>query len=148
MRKFLIRGAVVLVTVLGLPLLQLQAQQRLEPSLSPVPVSVKVAQVVATTAPAETVYVRVRREPAGAGVLSYLFPGMGSFYAGHTRHGVTHMALTFILVGVSMSESPSGEWDDDTQRTLFTAYVVNWGWSIVTAVRDARANNRWVQRAP
>lgn len=94
--------------------------------------------------PSDTVYLVRRKHVVGAGLLSYLYPGMGSFYAGHTRHGVTHtvVALTTLLVLMGGAAGEATGPDASVGSTLMVAYGVNWGWSIVTAVNDARAVNR------
>lgn len=95
---------------------------------------------------ADTVFLRVRREPLGAGILSYFVPGMGSFYAGNTRHGVIHFGVVLASVGLIL-QAPVDESDANDgkigwqSRALLSANLLNWGWSIVSAVNDARANN-------
>lgn len=94
------------------------------------------------------------RSPALAGALSFLVPGVGSFYAGNVRHGVRHVVLAaggLALMAAGFSESfghclfqsSSCHSHGDGLIGLGLAIsVVNWGWSIVTGVRDAKARDR------
>lgn len=86
-----------------------------------------------------------------AGTASFFLPGLGSFYAGHARHGVTHMAIhvvagTWVLAGAaSCFMSWGGETgctDGDIVGAVSWAWLANWGWSIVSAVNDAGARGR------
>jgi hypothetical protein len=85
-----------------------------------------------------------------AGAASVFIPGVGSFYAAHPRHGVTHLVIhlgagTFVLGGsVSCMMSWGGETecpDESLLNIAAVAWLVNWGWSIVSAVNDATAFN-------
>lgn len=117
------------------------------PTLSAARVSAS-ATLQSAPASADTVYLVRRRQPVGAGLLSYVYPGVGSFYAGHTRHGVTHLA---VAMGAMLALMGSGIEDETSPRAsagtaLVGIYLVNWGWSIVSAVNDARAVNRAAAR--
>ncbi|MEP7346628.1 MAG: hypothetical protein ABI877_15260, partial [Gemmatimonadaceae bacterium] len=99
-----------------------------------------VAIQVGSTAASDTVYVRPYRIPAVAGLLSYAFPGMGSFYAGHVRHGVTHVIVAYSIFSLSL-QGPGLSEDSSPAfaNVLLSGFLLNWGWSIVSAVHDARA---------
>lgn len=92
------------------------------------------------------------KSPLLAGVLSYLLPGTGSFYAGNSRHGVRHLAIAAGAMTLAVSTGCGSDqgWGDfgcpnRGRGTLFlvglAAYGVNAIWSIVTAVEDADAHN-------
>jgi len=95
------------------------------------------------------------KSPFLAGALSgLLFPGLGSFYAGNSGHGVRHVAIA----GVALVGFIVGGFDDDCEVlgdgsgctllfTSFGVYVVNWGWSIVVGVSDANDYNRSLNTA-
>lgn len=90
------------------------------------------------------------RSPIVAGVASAFIPGVGSFYAANPRHGVTHLVIhvvagTYVLAGsASCMMSWGGETecpDDNLLNVAAVAWLVNWGWSIVSGVNDAKAFN-------
>jgi hypothetical protein len=94
-----------------------------------------------------------RKEPVVAFGLSLFIPfGTGSFYAGHPRHGVTHLiaglftSTVVISAGLSCGVSALGGSNDETDCALaeigFWGFVLNWGWGLVSAVNDANAANR------
>jgi len=84
-----------------------------------------------------------------AGGASGVLPGLGSFYAGHARHGVTHLAIHVLAGTLALSGSVScltawgGESDcnEGMIQVAAVGWLVNWGWSIVTAINDAGAFN-------
>lgn len=90
------------------------------------------------------------RSPVIAAVASAVVPGLGSFYAGHPRHGATHLVI-HVLVGsyvFSNATSCAFSWGGDTQcpnddalGVATVAWLANWGWSVVSAIRDAQAFN-------
>ncbi|MBI5601145.1 MAG: hypothetical protein HY944_06225 [Gemmatimonadetes bacterium] len=88
------------------------------------------------------------KSPVAAGLLSLLVPGVGSFYAGNSKHGFTHFGVALGAAFVAMAscgqghDSPCGGASD--AAALVT--LVNWPWSIVTAVRDARATRDGASR--
>jgi hypothetical protein len=87
------------------------------------------------------------KSPWVAGLLSYVFPGVGSYYAGNAGHGHRHLLITLGLVTLVLVPLSSDEThDEDSPSPLLTAwtlaFVGNWVWSIVTAVQDANASNR------
>lgn len=138
----------VLLTILlvsGTPSL-LHAQRNIPSELGASRDSVPNGSAIPLHPPAatDTVCIRKGRIPAVAGILSYAFPGTGSFYAGHLRHGVTHVIIAYSILSLSLSDgSPFSS--ESSGYVLLPGYVLNWGWSIVSAVRDARANNRPVR---
>lgn len=90
------------------------------------------------------------KDPFVAGLLSWVVPGVGSFYAGNSRHGVTHLvthvaSYALILGGAaSCTTNYSGAATCSTSSGAlvgvgFVALLVNDVWSIFTAVGDARA---------
>jgi hypothetical protein len=109
--------------------------------------------------PADTV--RARKEPFVAGVLSWLVPGLGSYYAGNNRHGTRHLVLfgtsfTIMLVGASQAVADcDGGYYGDTcggdglglMAVGLLSMVTNTVWGIVTAVSDANAHNRAIPAA-
>lgn len=84
-----------------------------------------------------------------AGTASAFVPGLGSFYAGHARHGAIHLLVhvvagTYVLAGsVSCVSAWGGESDcsDATVDVAAIGWLVNWGWAIVSAINDASAFN-------
>jgi hypothetical protein len=89
-----------------------------------------------------------QRSGALAGILSGLvFPGVGSYYAGNSRHGTTHLLLGLATLGGTLGGLAAACDDgfnfcdeDDAGYTIAgifaLGYVVNWVWGIVTAVND------------
>jgi hypothetical protein len=82
-----------------------------------------------------------------AGAMSAFVPGLGSFYAGNARHGAVHLLIhtvtgVYVLVG---SMSCLTAWGGETEceggavNVAALGWLVNWGWSIVSAVTDAGA---------
>jgi hypothetical protein len=100
----------------------------------------------------------VRKDPLTAGLLSWLLPGVGSLYAGNSRHGVRHLvieagALVVTVIGAAQaveSVDCSGYYCT-TDSGSWTLYLIGLGgmvgnsvWSIFTAVGDANTHNRAV----
>ena len=89
----------------------------------------------------------VHKEPIIAGVLSWLLPGLGSFYADNSKHGVRHLiiegvGLVVFIAGAAMENDKAGS-GDGLIIAGYTVFIVNGVWSIITAVQDANAfNNR------
>src|SRR5262249_29146466 len=84
------------------------------------------------------------RSALGAGLLSYLFPGAGSFYAGNDRHALVHAGIATAsaaaLASTFYDRCPGGRCSVSTQVRGWgglLVYGTNYVWSIVTAVRDA-----------
>ena len=99
------------------------------------------------------------RNPVAAGALSFVLPfGTGSFYAGHARHGVTHLAVgvvssTAMFLGtIGCLFDHLGGGDNEASCTAgnvgAAVFVMNWGWGVVSAVNDARAFNRRATTPP
>ena len=90
------------------------------------------------------------KDPFVAGLLSWVIPGVGSFYAGNSRHGVTHLVAHLASYGLILGGAASCTTNYSGAATCssssaatvgigFVALVVNDVWSIFTAVSDARA---------
>jgi hypothetical protein len=92
------------------------------------------------------------KNPAAAGAMSLIVPGLGSFYAGNARHGGVHLgvaaaSLVVLVAGIGMSfsecpllsDQPCNSSSGDFLASVgLISYVVNDVWSVVTAVHDAR----------
>jgi hypothetical protein len=93
-----------------------------------------------------------QRSAPVAGVLSFLIPGVGSFYAGNNMHGVIHLGIevgAYLLV-VSQANSCLNSIGTGTTNCKSNAGFVGGGaliilgndiWSIFTAVHDANNHN-------
>jgi hypothetical protein len=88
------------------------------------------------------------RSPLVAGVLSGVLPGVGSFYAGNSGHGIRHIVIwagagTVTMVGLAKFVAlDSGSGSGVTLFLVgFSALAINDVWAIVTAVGDANAHN-------
>jgi hypothetical protein len=88
-----------------------------------------------------------------AGVLSYLFPGAGSYYAGDNHHhALVHAAVgvssaVAMLPAINEQCAPPKKCQTSTEVIALAGlvtYVVNSVWSIITAVHDANAHNALV----
>jgi hypothetical protein len=92
------------------------------------------------------------KNPVFAGVLSVVVPGLGSFYAGCTGHGVRHLAAVPIIIGVTALGLKGVNKDDgevEAAELLVLAggiglLLVNSVWSVVAAVSDVNEYNRKV----
>ena len=99
---------------------------------------------------------REYRSPTLASVLSLSggfigIHGLGSYYAGNEPHGTRHLLLGFgtgavVLAGLLTCDGGWGSGEcvgvSGAVVTLgVLAYLVNWGWSVVTAGQDAKAFN-------
>ena len=90
------------------------------------------------------------KNPALAGVLSVVVPGLGSFYAGNTGHGIRHLAAVPIIIGVTALGLKGANKDDgeaEAAELLVLAggiglLLANSVWSVVTAVSDVNEYNR------
>ena len=90
------------------------------------------------------------KSPFTAGILSAaVFPGVGSFYAGNKGHGIAHLAVAGVsAVGGAIGSDTcnlvfSGPDDNCTLLGIsLGVFVVNWIWSITTAVSDAKEFNQ------
>jgi hypothetical protein len=89
------------------------------------------------------------KNPIVAGVASYLFPGLGSLYAGNDRHAAIHLAVAGGSVAAIMGamadvNCTTKHCSPATQVLAYgglMTYGVNYVWSLVSAVRDANAHN-------
>ena len=92
------------------------------------------------------------KEPVVAGVLSWLIPGLGSFYAGNSKHGVIHLgvhlgAFVLYVVGLASAVDTIDSYGNVSSGSFalagisLIAILVNDVWSIFTAVGDANAHN-------
>ncbi len=86
------------------------------------------------------------KSPLLAGVLSWIIPGVGSFYAENSGHGIRHLAIQGVGFGLLIWGAVETEdINVDVHAALWVGLgvvVVNGLWSIVTAVTDANAYNR------
>jgi hypothetical protein len=103
--------------------------------------------VVATSArlAAQQPDTTAHRYPVLAGGLSYLFPGVGSLYAGNSKHALVHAGVA-VASFVAFAEASGAKACSSACATvgltgLFT-FAVNEVWSIVTAAKDANTFNR------
>lgn len=93
------------------------------------------------------------KSPVLAGALSgLLFPGLGSFYAGNSGHGVRHVVIAGVtVVGMIAGGSDCELFDDNDDCTLTgisaLLFIGNWVWSIVVGVNDANDYNRSLSTA-
>jgi TM2 domain-containing membrane protein YozV len=100
-----------------------------------------------------------RKDPLVAGLLSWFIPGLGSFYAGRSGHGVRHVVIHVVALGaviagvVSSADAAAGSGinaDESRDEVLIiggtAVLLLNGIWSIITAVGDANAYNRGTGR--
>ena len=90
--------------------------------------------------------------------MSAVVPGAGSLYAGNARHGIIHMAvatatvLTIVVVAGSCSFwlnlKPECDSEERVMNVAAAGFALNYVWSIVSAVNDAKAHNRRNHAAP
>lgn len=88
------------------------------------------------------------KSPLAAGLLSFLIPGVGSFYAGNSNHGFAHLSIALGAAFISLAQCGQGHDAPCGGASDAAALIslVNWPWSIVTAVRDARATKDGASR--
>lgn len=88
------------------------------------------------------------RSPVAAGFLSLLIPGVGSFYAGNATHGFVHLGIAVGAGFISMAQCGQGKDAPcgGASNVATLVQLVNWPWSIVNAVRDARASGDGASR--
>lgn len=83
------------------------------------------------------------KDPFVAGVLSAIVPGVGSFYAGNSGHGLRHVIIHIGSYAVLSSAALSCTGDCKSNAAVAgvsaLALIGNGIWSIFTAVGDARA---------
>lgn len=103
--------------------------------------------------PADAAQAADRKDPLVAGILSWIFPGIGSFYAGNSGHGVRHVLIEvggfgLLIAGVAAAEDEilsTGDIQEGSEGLLIAGVavlLVNGVWSIIAAVGDANAHNR------
>ncbi len=99
-----------------------------------------------------------KKKPILAGAMSFFVPGLGSYYAGHSRHAWTHLVVASASAAVMLVEPVgsalrrfgckfNGGFDCDTDpdtgnEVAYWVFNVNLVWSIVSGVNDANAHNR------
>ncbi len=150
------RAPLYLAAVLSLTLATTTAAQRSESARLvhlrvPALADVSGAPVLTPGLPAVPAESEVR-SPVAAGLLSFLIPGAGSFYAGNSKRGFVHLSIALGAAFVGMAscgqgkDAPCGGASD----VAMLVSLVNWPWSVVSAVRDARASgdgeNRRLQK--
>jgi hypothetical protein len=97
----------------------------------------------------QTVVIISEKSPTTAGLLSGLvFPGVGSFYAGNSGHGIRHHAIGLVsAAGIQAGSDNCGlvfsSPDDNCTLLGISAgvFIINWIWSITSGVSDAKAYN-------
>lgn len=93
---------------------------------------------------------QAEKDPVVAGVLSWLLPGAGSFYAGHRRHGWTHAGIALGTAMLILSGMGECEESLDAECvggaglvvTGLAVFAVNNVWAIISGVNDAHAFNK------
>jgi hypothetical protein len=114
------------------------------------PAEAPIAAVAATATPASQQSIHVRADPLTgtsgkspivAGLLSWVLPGLGSFYAGNSRHGVIHLAVDVGAYGLLFSSCGDLSCNGGMIGGSALVLVGNEIWSIFTAVADANAAN-------
>lgn len=98
------------------------------------------------------------RDSGVAALLSLAVPGLGSFYAGNSGHGLRHAAIAgssvaFTFAGLSSCElgilgGPSEAEGCVVAGLSALVFVGNWIWGAATAASDAKEYNRNLQLAP
>jgi hypothetical protein len=93
------------------------------------------------------------KSPTTAGILGGAgafvgVPGLGSFYAGNSGHGIRHLAIGLVSGGVAAG-GVAACWHMDCSDATgmliiggLAAYAANAAWSIFVGVADAHAYNR------
>lgn len=112
-------------------------------TVSPIPVAVELPKLVGEHSPPIPRADGGEKSAYVAGLLSFLLPGAGSFYAGNATHGWTHMLIeggTF-GAGFLVAHSCNGELGCGIEVLTGVGAVLigNQIWSVVTAVLDAHA---------
>jgi TM2 domain-containing membrane protein YozV len=102
-----------------------------------------------------------RKEPALAGVLSFLFFGVGQIYNGNVRRGVIILISEIILFILSIVILSFGlAWVSENQQELgpagifaiiigalsFLSYFIVWIWNIFDAVNGAKKINQSIDK--
>lgn len=95
-----------------------------------------VAPACAQQAPPQIIFIQ-EKNPAAAGLFSFLIPGAGQVYNGQAGKGVFFLGSAIGLLWLG-SDTEEGS----TSSTLYgVAYIGNWVWSIVDGVRTAKRMN-------
>lgn len=146
------RAPLYLTTALTLTLAATAAAQRSESARlghRPAPLLASVSSAPGFTGNSPTVPAESEaKSPVAAGILSLLMPGVGSFYAGNSRHGFVHFGVAVGSMFVGMASCGQGKDAPCGGASVGAILInlVNWPWSIVTAVRDARATGDGASR--
>jgi len=92
--------------------------------------------------PERAVPAAAHKSAVAAGVLSLWVPGMGSFYAGNTRHGWRHLGIHVASAGLVTAACHEGiDGCNGVGGIGALALLGNFVWASITAVRDANAQN-------
>ena len=121
----------------------------------------RISEVKMAAAPQATAFesqqqVQEIKSPALAGVLSWIIPGVGSYYAGHNGHGTIHLGIAIgsyivMIAGATSAVDDCSSFDSTYDcgsgglglaAAGWVMYLVNDVWSIFTAVGDAREFNK------
>jgi hypothetical protein len=99
------------------------------------------------------VQARGGKSPTLAALLSwFVWPGVGSYYAGNSGHGTRHVLIGVAAVGaavpllITCDNDGFCDFDNDTARLsiavgLGAVYLANSVWSVLTAISDAEDFN-------
>jgi TM2 domain-containing membrane protein YozV len=91
-----------------------------------------------------------KKDPVIAGALSFLIPGVGSFYAGNNGHGYLHLGIHIVtyvvtigaLVGTANCDTTNCVTNSASSAAIgYVVLLVNDVWSVFTAVGDAHVHN-------
>ena len=123
--------------------------------MTPIPLHAQMLQQ-SLTAPDVPTLVQARRAEksvALAAILSwFVWPGVGSYYAGNSAHGTRHVLIgvgtaagALVLLATCDSDGFC-DFHNDTARltvvsTLIAGFVANQVWGIITAIHDAEDFN-------
>ena len=142
-------GALIVTAICGLALspASVSAQRISElRTVSPVPVAVELPKLQREHSPPFPRADSGEKNAYVAGMLSFLVPGAGSFYAGNSAHGWTHLLIEggAFASGFLIAHTCNGELGCGIEAITGVGVVLigNQLWSIVTAVSDAHATKR------
>ena len=142
-------GAFIVTAICGLALnpASVGAQRISElRTVSPVPVTVELPKLEREHSPPFPRADNGEKSAYVAGLLSFLLPGTGSFYAGNSTHGWTHLLIEggAFAAGFLVAQKCNGELGCGIEVITGVGVVLigNQIWSIVTAVSDAHATKR------
>ncbi len=116
-------------------------------TVSPLPLTVEPSSLERDHSPPIPQADREEKSTYVAGLLSLLLPGAGSFYAGNSAHGWTHLLIEAGTFGAGflVAHTCNGELGCGIEvlTGVGVVLIANQVWSIVTAVRDvSSARNR------